>query len=102
MVLKNRIRDASPARGDVQQRLDIEVVSSQDNLEQHLLINGDKLLVPFTDVGRSLSVFVRVGFISCRQGLAAMMLAVFQNLCDIRDQWTRYLNMGGAKTTNLF
>ena len=67
-------------KSDAQQGLDIEVVGGQDDLEQHLLINSDEFLVPFTDIGRSLSVFVCVGLICRRQGLAAMMFAVFQNL----------------------
>ena len=51
---------------NAQQGVDFEVVSSQDDLKQHLLINGDKLSVPFTNIGRSLSVLIRVGLISSR------------------------------------
>lgn len=64
-----------------QQRLDIKVVSSEDNLEEHLLIDSDELLVPLADISRPLAglvlVLVRIGR---RQGLSAMMLAVLKNL----------------------
>ena len=43
-----------------QQRLDIEVVGSQDNLEQHFLIDANELLVPFADVGCPLAGLVLV------------------------------------------
>jgi hypothetical protein len=90
--LRNSVRDqgvACTAGSDAQQGLDVEVVGGEDNLEQHLLINGDELLVPFADIGRSLPVLVRVGLIGGRQGLATVVLAILQNLRDQRDQSTR-------------
>lgn len=38
-------------RRNLQERLDIEVVGSKDNLEEHLLVDSDELLVPLADVG---------------------------------------------------
>ena len=66
---------------DVQKRLDIEVVGGKDNLKEHFLINRDKLLVPFADVRCPLACFVLA--LVCvwrRQGLTAMVFAVFENL----------------------
>ena len=83
--LRNSVRNATcrvHRRICLQQGLDIEVVGGKDDLEQHLLINGDKLLVPFTDIGRSLPVLVRVGLVSGGQGLAAVVFAILQNLRD--------------------
>jgi len=62
-------------------------VSGQGDLKQRLSINvitadGDKIFVPFTNIGRSPSVLIRVGLISSRQGLATVVFAVLQNLCD--------------------
>ena len=82
VVSENRVHDGCSAKSNVQQGLDIEVVSSQDDFEQHLLINGDKFLVPFANIGRSLSVLIRVGLIGSRQGLVTVVFAVFQNLRD--------------------
>jgi len=45
---------------NIQERLDIEVVGSQDNLKEHLLIHADELVVPFTDLGSSFASVVWV------------------------------------------
>lgn len=64
-----------------QERLDVEVVGSENDLEQHLLVDGDELLIPFTDVGRALACLV-LTLVRVRTGkrLSAMMFAVFQDL----------------------
>lgn len=38
-----------------QERLDIEVVCSQDNLEKHFLVNSDELLIPLANVSGALA-----------------------------------------------
>lgn len=43
---------------NVQESLDVKVVCSKDNFEQHLLINGDKLLIPLANVSRPLPSLV--------------------------------------------
>jgi hypothetical protein len=57
--IKTRARSIVTTR-NVQQRLDIEVVGGQDNLEQHLLIDANELLVPLADVGCPLASLVLV------------------------------------------
>ena len=66
-----------------QKRLNVEVVGGEDDLEQHLLIDGDKLLVPLRDVSRPLAglILVRV-CIGGGQRLPTMMFAVLQDLVD--------------------
>ena len=61
--------------------LDVEVVGSKDNLKQHLLVDVDELLVPLADVSRPLAglVLALIG-IRRREGLAAMVLAVLEDL----------------------
>jgi hypothetical protein len=67
--------------GGIQKRLDIQVVGRQNDLEQHLLVNGDELLVPFADVCRALAglILILVG-VGSRQGLSTMVLAILQDL----------------------
>lgn len=64
-----------------QERLDVEVVGSENDLKQHLLINSNKLLIPFANVGRALAclvlTLVRVG---TRERLSAMMFAILEDL----------------------
>lgn len=71
-------------RGDrdnyVQERLDIKVVCGEDNLKEHLLVDGNELLVPFTDVRCPLASIVVVGGIGRRERLATMVFAVLENL----------------------
>ena len=47
----------------VQQRLDVEVVSCQDNFEKHFLIDSNELLIPFADVSCTFAsvIVIRVG-----------------------------------------
>lgn len=66
---------------NTQELLDVEVVGSEDNLKEHLLINGDELLVPFADIGGALaSVVLSLVSIGCWQRLATMMCAILKNL----------------------
>lgn len=65
-------------RLDVQQGLDVQVVGSQDDLEEHLLVDRDELGVPLADVGGLLAnIIVRVLH---RHGLPAVVFAVLQHL----------------------
>lgn len=91
---------------NVQKRLDVEVVGSQDDLEKHLLVDlskkrkdgvrtkggkedkgtkgektdRDKLLVPFLDVAHSPSVLVHVLVRGGGEGVVSVVLAVLQHL----------------------
>lgn len=62
----------------IQERLDVKVVGSQYDFEQHFLIDGNELLVPLRDVCGSLSrLFDLVGG---RSRVASVMAAIFQDL----------------------
>lgn len=61
-----------------QQWLDVQIVGSEDDLEEHLLVYGDELLVPLADFSRSLSNVVLS--VSYGHRVCAMMLAVLENL----------------------
>ena len=66
---------------DSQEGLDIQVVRSEDDLKEHLLVDGDEFLVPLADVRRPLARLVLVLLRVCGgQGLAPVVLAVFKNL----------------------
>ena len=66
---------------DLQEGLNVEVVSGEDNLEKHLLIDRDELLVPLADVGRPLaSLVLALLGIGSRQRLPPMVLAVLEDL----------------------
>ena len=66
---------------NVQKRLDIKIVSSEDDLEEHFLIDGDELLIPLADIGGTLASFIliRLG-IRGRKRFATVMFAVLENL----------------------
>ena len=65
----------------VQKRFDVEVVSGKNDLEEHLLINRDELLVPFADVRCPFACFVlALVCVWSRQRLTAMVFAVLKNL----------------------
>lgn len=65
----------------LQEGLDVEVVGSEDDLEEHLLVYGDELLVPFADIGGAFSGLVLVLVcIGRRERLATVVLAVLKNL----------------------
>lgn len=70
-----------------QEGLDVEVVCGENDLEQHLLVDSDKLLVPFADVGRALACLI-LGLVRVCAGkrLPAVMFAVFQDLTRVRSQ----------------
>jgi hypothetical protein len=77
-----RQRTATRARDNkrcAQQRLDVEVVGGEDDLEQHLLVDGDELLVPLADVRRPLAVVV-LRLVRRGERLAAVVLAVLEHL----------------------
>jgi hypothetical protein len=88
--LRSGVGDHNPnEKKNLQKRLDVEVVGSEDNLEEHLLINGDEFLIPLADVGGALASLVLVGLgVGCRKRLAAVVLAVLQYLCltGVRDR----------------
>ena len=79
---------------NLQQWLDIKVVSCENNLEEHLLINGDELLVPFADVSCPLARVLVVGGVSCGQRLATVVLAVFEDLLSIMSIKEKLGNQG--------
>jgi hypothetical protein len=64
-----------------QKRFDIEVVRSEDDLEQHLLVDGDEFLIPLADVSGAFAGLV-LALISIGRGqrLATVVLAVLKNL----------------------
>jgi hypothetical protein len=72
-------------RCDVQQEFNIEVVRSQDNLEEHFVLEIDEFLVPFTNATRLLRVRASICIASGRQGLTAVVLTVLQNLNGRQD-----------------
>lgn len=66
---------------NIEEGLDVEVVGSEDDLEEHLLVYGDELLVPFADIGGAFSGLVLVLVcIGRRERLATVVLAVLKNL----------------------
>ena len=65
---------------DSQEGLDIQVVRSEDDLEEHLLVDGDEFLVPFADISRPLAGVIIVRGIGSGQRLSTMVLAVFEDL----------------------
>ena len=67
-----------------QEWLDIKVVSGKDDLEKHLLVDCDELLVPLGDVGRAFTRVVVVGGVRWRQRVATVVLAVLENLARCR------------------
>ena len=94
---------------DSQEGLDIQVVRSEDDLKEHLLVDGDEFLVPLADVRRPLARLVLVLLRVCGgQGLAPVVLAVFKNLtcgcgaqqqAEERPQSARLLHNGVATDT---
>ena len=66
---------------DIQKRFDVKIVGGKNDLEEHLLINCDELLVPFADISRSFAGLVlALVCIWRRQGLTTMVLAILENL----------------------
>ena len=94
---------------DSQEGLDIQIVRSEDDLEEHLLVDGDEFLVPLADVRRPLARLVLVLLRVCGgQGLAPVVLTVFKNLtcrcgaqqqAEERPQSARLLYSGVATDT---
>lgn len=71
-----------------QKVLDIKVVGSEDELQEHLLIDVDKIPVPFADIYTPLAGLM-LAVVRHREGLAAVVLAVLQDLImrGGRSQW---------------
>ena len=63
-----------------QEGFDVEVVRGEDDLEEHLLINGDELLVPLANVGGPLASIVGVCRVRRGQRLAPVVFAVLKDL----------------------
>ncbi len=58
-----------------QQRLDVEVISCQNDVKKHFFIDSNELLIPFADIGCTLaSIIVIVG---SWDWFPSVMLAVF-------------------------
>lgn len=68
---------------DVQQRFNVEIVGSQDDLKEHFLVDIDEFGVPIANLGGTLSGLFR--FIGRGRRIAAVMGAIFQYLEDVRD-----------------
>lgn len=71
---------------DSQQRLDIQIIRSQDDLEQHLLIDLDELGVPLSDFAGPPPSFL--GHVSRRvrghgKGVGFVVVAVFEDLREV-------------------
>jgi len=73
----DHVRDSLAA--DVEERLNVQVVGSQDNLEQHLLVNLHKLLVPLIDVGGLAAIVVVIG---SSLGVILVVLAPLNDLLE--------------------
>lgn len=70
---------------DSQERLDIEIICGKDDLEKHLLVNSDKLLVPFADISCPLAGLVLVLVCVCTgQRLTPVVFAILNDLCRSR------------------
>jgi len=82
----DHVRDSLAA--DIEKLLDVEVVGSEDNFEEHFLVDSHEFLVPILDVGRLLA---RIGLvIGSSRRIGLVMLAPLENLLedgfiDIRD-----------------
>lgn len=67
---------------EIEQRLNVQVVGSEDDLEQHFLVDLDELAVPFRDVDVSSSGLL--GSVVCIgrrwQGVVLVVFAPFKNL----------------------
>lgn len=66
----------------VEQRLDVQIVGSEDDFEEHLLVNLDELAVPFGDVDVPSSGLLGgiVGIGRGGQGVVLVVLAPFEDL----------------------
>jgi len=67
---------------DIEKWLDIKVVGGKNNLEEHLLVDLHKLLVPFFNVGGLLArITVLIGN---RDGVAFMVITPFDDFAEDR------------------
>lgn len=88
-----------------QEGLDVEVVCGENDLKQHLLVDSDKLLIPFTDVCRALACLV-LGLVRVCAGkrLPAVMFAVLQDLTESvvsQAQWRPHKGSTDLGNTHL-
>jgi hypothetical protein len=77
-------RAGRPQSGDenlnLQEGFDIKVICSKDNLKEHLLVDGDKFLIPLANVCGAFARFVRWGLIAGGEGLCLMVIAILKDL----------------------
>ena len=66
--------------GQIQQRLDIQVIRRQDEFKQQYLFDIDKICVPFLDDFRHVLRLERL--FNLRHGLGQVVLAKFQNFLE--------------------
>lgn len=63
---------------NIKERLDVEVVGSEDDLEEHFLVDLDELCVPVRDVGGTPARLF--GIVGGSGRVAAVVRAVLENL----------------------
>ena len=86
---------------NIQELLDVEIVGSEDDLEEHLLIDIHELLIPLLDLG---GLAAGVGFVAVGDGF--VVLVVFAPLNDLAqdrlvDVWDGDIFGGGAFGTEV-
>ena len=92
--------DRAQRRGGAQQRLDVQVVRREDDLEEHLLVDGDEFLVPLADVRCPLAVLV-LRLVRGRELLAPMVLAVLKDLIRHSGRSTSRHNANLTRRANI-
>jgi len=71
-----------------QKRFDIEVIGGQNDFEEHLLVNGDKFLIPFRNISGSLARLIRRGFVTRWKRIGLMVITVLENLYYVaKGRW---------------
>ena len=64
-------------RLNAQEWLDVKIIRSKDDFEQHLLVYCNEFLVPLADVGCPLACFFLARLIRCWKWVIAVMFAIF-------------------------
>ena len=64
-IILDKYKMVNVVREYVQQRLAIQVVGRENNLEEHLLVHSDELLVPFADIRCPLAGIIVVRGVGC-------------------------------------
>ena len=80
MRTSEREREIIVYRDNTQQWLDIQIVRREDNLEQHLLVHRDELLVPFADISCPFAGLFSARVVCRRERVGAVMFAVLEYL----------------------